>query len=342
MHRRGEFLKEADAVAPGVPAVLHPLPPGTSKNRLVFAQWLVSGDNPLVGRVIVNQLWQAVFGLGLVTTTEDFGTRGARPSHPELLDWLAVEFPARGWSVKTLLRLFVTSATYRQSSKASPTLLARDPRNVLLARGPRFRVDAEVVRDLALSASGLLSRKIGGPSVFPPQPEGVTSLAYGGGGWTVSAGADRHRRGLYTYLKRTAPYASFIVMDAPTSDTVCVRRERSNTPLQALTLLNDAVFVEAAQALARRVLASGLASNEERAAYAFRLCTARRRASTRCGSSSRSMIARLLAFAAANSTPRTVAGTNPPLPAGVDAVEAAAWTTVARAILNLDETVTKE
>jgi Protein of unknown function (DUF1553)/Protein of unknown function (DUF1549)/Planctomycete cytochrome C len=342
VRRRGEFLKEADPVEPGVPAVLHSLAKGVAKNRLTFARWLVSDDNPLVGRVVMNQVWQSIFGQGLVTTSEDFGTRGARPSHPELLDWLAVEFRARGWSLKTMMRALVTSATYRQASTASSALQARDPKNELLARGPRFRVDAEVVRDLALASSGLLSRKIGGPSVFPPQPEGVTSLAYGGGGWRVSSGEDRYRRGLYTYLKRTAPYAAFIVMDAPTSDTVCVRRERSNTPLQALTLLNDAVFVEAAQSLARRVMARGLNSTEERAAYAFRLCTSRAPRGDE--------LTKLVAFhdrqvgrlRSGELNAATIAGANPPLPAGVDVVEVAAWTAVSRAILNLDETMTKE
>jgi len=342
IHRRGEFLKETDPVEPGVPAVLHPLPPGAPKDRLTLARWLVSGDNPLVGRVVMNQVWQAYFGRGIVSTAEDFGVQGAKPTHPELLDWLAVEFPARGWSLKAMHRAIVTSATYRQSSKATPALLARDPKNELLARGPRFRVDAEVVRDIALAASGLLNRKVGGPSVFPPQPEGATSLAYGGGGWPVSTGADRYRRGLYTYLKRTAPYASFVVMDAPTSDTTCVRRERSNTPLQALTLLNDAVFLEAAQALARRVLARGPGSPDDRVTYAFRLCLARPpRADER-----QALVAfydrQKARFRAGELDAAKVAGIDPKAGTGDDPADLAAWTVVARALLNLDETVTKE
>ncbi len=327
IHKRGEFLKETDPVEPGVPAVLHALPSMAFKNRLGFANWLVADDNPLVGRVIVNQIWQAVFGRGIVSTPEDFGAQGSKPSHPELLDWLAVEFPSRGWSLKALQRLIVTSSTYRQSSKATPALLAKDPKNELLARGPRFRVDAETVRDIALAASGLLSEKLGGPSVFPPQPEGATSLAYGGNSWQNSTGADRYRRGLYTYLKRTAPYASFVVMDGPTSDTTCVRRERSNTPLQALTLLNDAVFMEAAQALAKRVIDPKGLSTEERATIAFRLCVAR---SPRSDELSRLVAFHDRQFKRARETTKD------------SEAEVAAWTSVARVLLNLDETITKE
>lgn len=343
VHKRGEFLKEADPVEPAVPAALHPLPSDAPRNRLTLARWLVADDNPLVGRVIMNQIWQGYFGRGLVTTPEDFGTQGNKPTHPELLDWLAVEFPARGWSLKAMHRLIVTSATYRQSSKASPELVARDPKNEWLARGPRFRVDAEMVRDIALAASGLLSEKVGGPSVYPPQPEGVTSLAYGGGGWPVSQGEDRYRRGLYTYLKRTAPYAAFIVMDAPTSETVCVRRERSNTPLQALTLLNDAVFLEAAQALARRAMAHG-DSPESRMTYAFRLCVARGPRPDELQKLLAFRDIQLARFRSGALDPIQVAGLDPkakPAP-NVDPAEAAAWTTIARALLNLDETITKE
>jgi hypothetical protein len=353
VHRRGEFLKPAEPVEPGVPAVLHPLPPGAPRNRLTLARWLVDPANPLVGRVVMNQFWQAYFGRGLVSTPEDFGTQGARPTHPELLDWLATEFLRQGWSTKVMHRLIVTSATYRQSSRATPELLARDPRNEHLGRGPRFRVTAEVVRDIALSAAGLRADRIGGPSVFPPQPEGATALAYSQSAWPVNNGADRYRRGLYTFLKRTAPYAASITMDAPTSEATCVRRERSNTPLQALTLLNDAVFVEAAQALARRILSECPdRSVEARCRYAFRLCLTR--------SPRPEELARLIAFyehqlarfRSGELDATKVAGLsvkNPPtpllspsLPAGEDANEFAAWTTVARVLLNLDETVTKE
>ena len=343
IHRRGEFLKEADRVEPGVPSALHPLPLGASRDRLTFARWLVSGDNPLVGRVVMNQVWQNYFGRGIVATTEDFGAKGQRPTHPELLDYLAVEFPSRGWGLKAMHRLIVTSATYRQSSKSPPDLLARDPRNELLARGPRFRVDAEVVRDIALSAAGLLSRKLGGPSVFPPQPEGATALAYGGGGWRNSTGADRYRRGLYTYLKRTAPYAAFVVMDGPTSETSCVRRERSNTPLQALTLLNDAVFVEAAQALARRVVAQSPGGPvEARMIDAFRLCLARPPGADELRALTAFHDRQLARFRAGELDAAAVSGVDARASPGDDPVVLAAWTAVARALLNLDETVTKE
>jgi Protein of unknown function (DUF1549)/Protein of unknown function (DUF1553)/Planctomycete cytochrome C len=353
VHRRGEFLKPAEPVEPGVPAVLHPLPPGAPRNRLTLARWLVSPDNPLVGRVLMNQLWQAYFGRGLVSTPEDFGTQGARPTHPELLDWLATEVVRQGWSSKAMHRLIVTSATYRQSARATPEQLARDPRNEHLGRGPRFRVTAEVVRDIALSASGLLADEVGGPSVFPPQPEGATALAYSQSAWPVSTGADRYRRGLYTFLKRTAPYAASITMDAPTSEATCVRRERSNTPLQALTLLNDAVFVEASRAMARRVVAECAdRSIEARARHAFRLCLTRPPRPEELARLAAFYDHQLARFRAGELDAAKVAGLDvkdPPTPllssappSGADANELAAWTTVTRVLLNLDETVTKE
>jgi hypothetical protein len=278
-----------------------------------------------------------------VATVDDFGTRGERPTHPELLDWLATELAARGWSLKAMHRLIVTSATYRQDSRVGPTLLARDPKNELLARGPRFRVEAEVVRDVALAASGLLNPAIGGPSVYPPQPDGVTALAYGKVPWPTSTGADRYRRGLYTFTKRTAPYAAFTIMDAPTSETACVRRERSNTPLQALTLLNDTVFVEASQALARRVIAEAPGPDRERACYAFRLCLSRRPDDGELEAITRFYARQLARFRKGQSDAARVAGVSSSTrPAASDAAELAAWTTVARALLNLDETISKE
>ncbi|WP_435006856.1 PSD1 and planctomycete cytochrome C domain-containing protein [Tundrisphaera lichenicola] len=338
IHRRGEFLQTAEPVEPGVPAVLHPLPESSRRDRLALARWLVSGENPLVGRVITNRAWQAFFGRGLVATLDDFGTRGERPTHPELLDWLATEFPRMGWSQKALHRLIVTSATYRQSSRSSGELLERDPRNELLARGPRFRVDAEMVRDIALSAAGLLDSKLGGPSVYPPQPDGVTSLAYGQTAWPTSEGSERYRRGLYTFAKRTAPFAAFATFDAPTSDVACVRRERSNTPLQALTLLNDPAFVEASRALGRRVVAEGEANSKNRARLAFRLCVGR--------NPTDSEVASILDFRA-GLVDRLRAGEldGPKIIGPVangDPVELASWSMVARALLNLDETITKE
>ncbi len=338
VHRRGEFLQLGTPVGPGVPSVLHPIPESPAPPRLTLARWLVAEENPMVGRVVMNRAWQAFFGRGLVVTVDDFGTRGERPTHPELLDWLATEFPRRGWSQKAMHRLMVTSATYRQVSRAPADLLARDPRNELLARGPRFRVESEMVRDIALTASGLLSPKIGGPSVFPPQPEGVTSLAYGQMAWPTSPGGDRFRRGLYTYAKRTAPFAAFATFDAPTSEVTCVRRERSNTPLQALTMLNDPAFVEAARALGKRVVAEGPADAEGRARLAFRLCLGR--------APSADEVASIVDFQARQAARFRTGGLDPARVIGPDArgdaADLAGWATAARALLNLDETITKE
>jgi hypothetical protein len=324
LHTRGEFLKPAEVVSPGVPEVLHPIrrdkPGGShnggSLNRLDLARWLVDGRNPLVGRVTVNRHWQAFFGQGLVRTTEDFGIRGDVPTHPELLDWLAIELPKRGWSIKALHRLIVTSATYRQSSHLTPEMLKRDPGNKLLARGPRFRVEAETVRDIALRASGLLTEKVGGPSVFPPQPEGSNAASYGGFNWKTSTGPDRYRRGLYTFTKRTSPYAMFGLFDGPSGEACVARRDRSNTPLQALTLLNDQVFQEAARALADSTPDDRPA---DRAARMFRRCLTR--------PPGQDELDAVVAFYRQQRERMT---------------DAAAWTAVARALLNLDETITKE
>jgi hypothetical protein len=328
----------SDAVQPGIPAVLPPLPRTNEPDRLKLARWLVSAENPLVGRVVMNRAWQTFFGRGLVATVEDFGTRGERPTHPELLDWLATEFPRQGWSQKAMHRLIVTSATYRQSSSVTPELLARDPKNELLARGARFRVDAEVVRDIALASSGLLNPAIGGPSVYPPQPDGVTTLAYGRPGWPTSQGPDRYRRSLYTFTKRTAPFAAFATFDMPTSEVACVRRERSNTPLQALTLLNDPAFVEASRALGRRLIEEGPQSPEGRAGLAFRLCVGR--------FASDDEIAAIVAFqlkqvARLNAGELDPAALNGPDAKG-DPIDLASWSAVARVLLNLDETITRE
>ena len=336
IYHRGEFLKPAEAVSPGLPAILSSQSRDAAADRLSFARWLVSERNPLVGRVTMNREWAALFGRGIVQTTEDFGYQGTPPTHPELLDWLAVEFMRQGWSLKKMHRLLVTSATYRQSSTVTPALKARDPQNRLLARGPRVRLDAELIRDSALTISGLLSRKIGGPSVFPPQPPGVTSEGtYGPLQWKVSEGEDRYRRGLYTFCKRTAPYAMFITFDGPSGDACLARREVSNTPLQALTLLNDAVFVETSQALGR-LLAAQNGSIEERAALLFRRCVTR--------PPDKEELTALVRFYE-NQKQRF---TNRELDAAViagegkgDVIERAAWTTLARSVLNLDEVVTK-
>jgi mono/diheme cytochrome c family protein len=342
--RRGDFRNPLEKVSPGVPAFLPPLPEGAPRNRLTLAQWLVNGQNPLTARVIVNRFWQGYFGRGIVITSEDFGTQGDKPSHPELLDWLACEFMARGWSMKAMHRLIVESATYRQSSKVTPEMYALDQYNRLLARGPRFRVEAEVVRDIALSASGLLSSKVGGPSVYPPIPDGVLNLAYGAPmKWETSTGEDRYRRGLYTFWKRTVPYPGLSIFDAPNADTACVRRVMSDTPLQALTTLNDTVFQETAQALALRIWKEGGSSDRDRAIYAFRLCTARKPDAVE--------LERLLAlvkekenyFENRTTAAVQVSSTDPKnAPENVNLHQVAAWTLASRVLLNLDETITKE
>ncbi len=260
---------------PDVPAALGSLPAGQAVNRLTLAKWLVSRDNPLTARVAVNRIWEQYFGRGLVETSEDFGTQGQRPTHPELLDWLAVEFMDGGWKMKAIHRLIVTSAAYRQTSAVSPELLKADPDNRLLSRGPRFRLEAEMIRDVALSASGLLVRKVGGPSVFPPQPPGIWDLPYNDDKWEESKGPDRYRRGIYTFIRRSAPYPAMVNFDAPSRESCTIRRTRTNTPLQALTTLNDVAFFEAAQALGARLMKEGGATDRARIDYGFRLTTAR-------------------------------------------------------------------
>ena len=334
---RGNFLDLGDVVTEGVPAALHPLPAG-GKNRLTLAKWVVSKDNPLTARVVANRFWEQLFGNGLVRTSEEFGAQGELPSHPELLDWLAVELQS-DWNVKRFLRLLVTSAAYRQTSKVTPALVERDPENRLLARGPRVRLSAEMVRDQALAAGGLLSAKTLGPSVKPPQPNLGLSAAFGRSiDWQPSTGEDRYRRGVYTEWRRSNPYPSMSTFDAPNRDACTVRRARTNTPLQALVTMNDPVYVEAAQALARRVIRDGGATPAEKSAYAIRTTLTRPPTDAEV-----SRLAKLYADArAAFDKDRARASqfaTNPlgPLPAGVDAADAAAWTTVASVLLNLDE-----
>lgn len=335
LYNRGEFLQPKERVQPGVPAFLPALPPDAPKNRLSFAKWLVSPEHPLTARVTVNRQWQAFFGQGLVRTLGDFGFQGEVPSHPELLDWLAVEFVKQGWSLKKLHRLILTSATYRQSSRVTPGLLARDPENKLLARGPRVRIDAELIRDVALRASGLLSAKMFGPPVRPPQPAGVIEVAYGAPKWETSTGEDRYRRALYTFAKRTAPFAMFNTFDAPTGEVCVARREISNTPLQSLSMLNDETLLECAQALGSRA-AKELGSDEARATFLFRSCLTR--------SPRVEELEKLLAFVRVQRE-RLRRGELKAEDLAVkgegDLNERAAWTTLARAILNLDETITK-
>jgi hypothetical protein len=273
---KGSFLNPGDKVDAAVPAAFPALPPDVPANRLGVAKWLIDPKNPLTARVAVNRLWAQLFGTGLVETEEDFGTQGEMPSHPELLDWLATEYIRLGWDTKALLRLIVSSATYRQSSKVTPELVARDPHNRWLARGPRYRLDAELVRDQALALCGLLSHKMHGPSVFPPQPAGLWQAAFNGQRtWATSQGADRHRRALYTFWRRTVPYPSMATFDAPSREICTARRIRTNTPLQAFVTLNDPVYVETAQALARRIVREGGTTVEERARFGLRLCLAR-------------------------------------------------------------------
>ncbi|MCL4742060.1 MAG: DUF1553 domain-containing protein [Phycisphaerales bacterium] len=339
---RGSFLSPAEEVEAGAPSAFHAWPEGAPLDRLGFARWLTDDRNPLTARVAVNRAWEQVFGAGLVETPEDFGVQGALPSHPELLDWLATEFVREGWSVKRLMRTIVTSATYRQSSRATAEALERDPGNRLLGRGSRFRLDAETIRDRSLAVSGLLSRKMYGPPVFPPQPEGVWSIVYNADRWETSAGEDRYRRAVYTFWRRTSPHPAMTTFDAPSREFCVPRRVRTNTPLQALATLNDPALVEAAQALARRVMAEGGADAASRAAYAVRLCLGR--------AATEAEVGRLVALFESESAhyrarpdDAVALATDPlgPLPDGVDAAEAAAWTAVANVLLNLDEFLTR-
>lgn len=346
--KRGDFLKPGAVVTPGTPAFLHQLPTDAQPNRLTFAKWLVDRRSPTTARVFVNRVWQAYFGTGLVDTPEDFGTQGDKPSHPELLDWLAVEFMDHGWRLKHLHQLITSSATYRQSSRVTPELLARDPYNRLLARGPRYRVDAEVVRDIALAASGLLNAKLGGPSVFPPLPQFLTlpPASYGPKVWKEATGTDRYRRALYTFRYRSIPYPALQAFDAPNGDFACVRRSRSNTPLQALTALNEPLFMECAQALGYKALAQGGKTDSDRLAYAFRCCVAR----TPTAEESAEVLSLLKRQTQRFAQPGSSAGAvvfveqkgAPKPPNGASAADLAAWTVIARVLLNLDETITKE
>jgi hypothetical protein len=341
--RKGNFLDPGDKVEPGVPQALHAFPATAPRNRLGLAEWLVGPTNPLTARVAVNRYWAQIFGLGLVESEEDFGTQGEPPSHPELLDWLALRFRDSGWNTKVLLRLIVTSATYRQSSIARPDLRDKDPRNRLLARATRMRLEAEMVRDQALAFAGLLSRKVGGPSVFPPQPEGLWQAAFNGERtWSTSEGEDRYRRGLYTFWRRTVPYPSMAVFDAPSREICAIRRVRTNTPLQSLVTLNDPVYVEAAQALARRIVRDGGLTTRSRARHGLQLCLGKPPSSEQV----QPLVALYtdLHTRYSNDLKAAVAlATGPlgPLPAGMAPAELAAWTAVANVLLNLDSVLTK-
>lgn len=335
VYRRGEYLQPSHEVEPKGLSVLPALPADKPGDRLSLARWLVDPANPLVGRVTMNRHWAAFFGHGLVRSVDDFGYQGSPPSHPELLDWLAVELVRRKWSIKQMHRLIVTSATYQQSSQLSPEMASKDPQNVYLARGPRQRLQAEQIRDLALVASGLMGAKLGGPSVYPPQPPGATEGPYTALKWTPSEGSDRYRRALYTFIKRTQPFAMLNTFDAPEGRICIAQREISNSPLQALTLLNDPTSIEAAQAMGR-LAAAASNSIDERVVELFRRCLTR--------FPTPSELSQIRSFYEATRS-KLQAGTLPTDLAGAgngNPVDRAAWTAVARALLNLDEVIFKD
>lgn len=344
---RGAYDKPGEEVQPGVPAVIAPpLPSDAPPNRLSLARWLVDPANPLPARVTVNRLWQQLFGVGLVKTAEDFGSQGEWPSHPELLDWLATEFVGSGWDVKRLMRLLVTSDAYRQSSRVTPETFERDPENRFLARGPRYRLDAEIVRDAALDLSGLLIERIGGPSVKPYQPEGLWEAVGFVGSNTEKfqrdAGEALYRRSMYTFWKRTSPPPSMSAFDAPSRETCTVRRARTNTPLQALVLMNDEQYVEAARRLAERVIREGGVSTTDRARHLFRAATSRKPTADETATLVAAYEAHLADFQADRTAADKLLGVGEaPRDAALDSAALAAWTMVANLVLNLDETVTK-
>ena len=357
IHVRGDFLRPGEEVQPHTLGILHPFQvrSAASANRLDLARWLVDPANPLTARVTMNRVWKNLFGQALVTSIDDFGTRGERPSHPELLDWLAREFMTdsqtipsppfvRGggrWGLKRMIQLIVQSATYRQSSLPRQELYEKDPRNVLLARQNRFRVEAEVLRDIGLAVGGLLTPTVGGPSVHPRQPAGVSELTYAGSArWVESTGPDRYRRGLYTWFQRTSPYPMLMTFDSPESNVTCTRRDRSNTPLQALTLLNDPVFHECAQGLGRRIMTDRLADMDARLSDAFELCVGRLPGEAELNDLKRLFVEFQSLAAADREAAAKLVGL--PKPADAELTDAAAAVALARVLLNLDELVTRE
>jgi hypothetical protein len=340
-HVRGNFLDKGVEVRAAVPAVLHPLKPrGAQPDRLDLAQWLFAPENPLTARVSVNHVWKNLFGRGLVATVEDFGKQGEKPSHPELLDWLASEFPRLGWSRKALIKTIVTSATYKQSSVNRPELQERDPNNLLLARQNRLRLEAETVRDAYLAASGLLNPKIGGPSIRPPLPADIAALGYANSvKWAESKGDEKNRRGLYIFFQRTVPYPMLMTFDAPDSNATCARRERSNTPLQALTLLNDPVFFECAQQLGARMAEVPTADAAERIRHGFERALARPPSAEELARLLKLYEAQLkLAQANADGAAK-IAGAAKPAP---EVAEKATLVALGRVMLNLDEFFTRD
>jgi Protein of unknown function (DUF1553)/Protein of unknown function (DUF1549)/Planctomycete cytochrome C len=353
----GDFTRKGIVVKPAIPEVLPQLP-ADARTRLDFARWLVDKNNPLTARVTVNRIWQEYFGKGIVETENDFGTQGSKPSHPELLDWLASEFVRQGWSQKAIHRLIVTSSVYRQSSKQRPELEEADPYNTLLARQNRLRLEAEIIRDSALSASGLLTDTVGGPSVYPPIPEGAMSVTQVSGAWPVATGPDRYRRGIYTFFRRSAAYPGLTVFDAPDASATCTRRVRSDTPLQALTTLNDETFVEFAEGLAARILKEAPADNAARIRYGYMLVLGRAPRSDEEQRLERYLASRMDEYKTnpARATELIYKGgkfgpdgapLNPPPPKLAAMLPAdlpleAVWTGVARVLLNADDFLTRE
>jgi hypothetical protein len=335
---RGDYKNPGDEVQPGVPGFL----PGSDKpapRRLDLAKWIVAPENPLTARVAANRIWQELFGRGLVSTSDDFGTQGDKPSHPELLDWLATEYRRVGWSNKALIREIVLSSSYRQSAHVRPELEERDPDNLLLARQSRMRLPAELIRDEALEASGLLDTDIGGPSIKPYQPAGVAELGYGTRKWIESPGREKYRRGVYVHYQRTTPYPFLVNFDAPDTEISCTRRRVSNTPLQSLDLLNDPVFLEAAQALAYRILSESGKTFNDRVNYAYELVLGRKPTAAES--------ARLAGYLDTQSgilakEPQSIAQLAPYAAGQPNAAERAAWVGASRVLLNLDEFITRE
>ena len=332
IHVQGDFTRRGDPVGPGTPAVLPPLSPDTPRNRLGLARWLVSDDNPMTPRVTMNRIWQRYFGLGIVETENDFGSQGTEPSHPELLDWLASELVRRDWDVKAMHRLILNSATYRQSSVYRDDAAEADPSNRLLARQNRIRLEAEVIRDAALTASGLLTPVIGGPSVYPPQPAGAGQFTQVDSNWEADEGPDRFRRGMYTYFIRSAAHPGLVLFDAPIAQESVTRRNRSNTPLQALTLLNDESQTEFAAALGQRIR-NHAENRDDRIRYAFEVCLSRPPMELE-----RERIAQFVGtMADAFATDQEAREMT-----GADSADAAAWSAAARVMINLDEFITRQ
>ncbi|HIK94550.1 MAG TPA: DUF1553 domain-containing protein [Planctomycetes bacterium] len=343
---RGSWDQPQQVIEPHVPAAFHPLPTTEEPQRLRFARWLVDRQSPLAARVAVNRVWQSIFGTGLVKTSEDFGTRAAVPEYRDILDWLAVDFMDHNWSTKHLIRRIVTSRTYQLSSKASQAVIEADPTNRLLTRGPRFRADAEVVRDMAMAISGLIHQKMGGPGVIPPVPQNVLDYNYVYPGyWTPAAAPERYRRTVYGFRKRSMPDPAMSTLDAPNADSACARRIRSNTPLAALTGLNEPIFVESAQALALRILREGGPDDTSRIHYAYVLCMARNPSEAESQTVLDLLTAHRQRIADGWLNAREVATGKsdqlPDLPDNATPQDAAAWTLTARALLNLDETMSK-